>query len=256
MTVWYTWMNFSVLLDPSYLSMCPALNFSDQITCLSGGARAQKPPLPDGVTSLTGERRGGVDDLALTHLWSSMMLQRSSRSRTHSRRWRFWVIRRHASLSARWRLPLANDVASLRTLFAQSFDWLSTDGSPRGLSADRCATTKFTASTPCRAIAIWEESSGAINWMNFMIVWSRMALKSGFRFQIILSLGVWVWTLLISWWWDISWSCCLKVLWPGPPWWWGGPPRRSPHRYFSRSQGSHQLNLDRGMMSIRMSLML
>jgi hypothetical protein len=47
------------------LSMCPALNFSGQTTYLSDGAIAQKPPLPDGVTSLTGERGGGVDDLAL-----------------------------------------------------------------------------------------------------------------------------------------------------------------------------------------------
>jgi hypothetical protein len=45
------------------LSMCPALNLSGQTTYLSDGARAQKPPLPDGVASLTGECRGGVGDL-------------------------------------------------------------------------------------------------------------------------------------------------------------------------------------------------
>jgi hypothetical protein len=45
--------------------MCPSLNFSGQTTCLSDGARAQKPPRPDGVTSLTEERRGGFSDLSL-----------------------------------------------------------------------------------------------------------------------------------------------------------------------------------------------
>jgi hypothetical protein len=45
-------MNSSGLLEPSYLSMCPALNFSSQMTCLSGAARAQKPPLPSGASVL------------------------------------------------------------------------------------------------------------------------------------------------------------------------------------------------------------
>jgi hypothetical protein len=42
-----------------------ALNFSVQTTSLSDGARARKLSIPDGVTSLAGERRGGVGDLAL-----------------------------------------------------------------------------------------------------------------------------------------------------------------------------------------------
>jgi hypothetical protein len=48
------------------------------MTCLSGGARAQKSPLPDGLTSLARERHGGVGDLTLRPLRSLMMLQRSS----------------------------------------------------------------------------------------------------------------------------------------------------------------------------------
>jgi hypothetical protein len=58
-------MNSSGLPDLSYLSMCPVLNFSSQTTYLSDGARAWKPPLPVGVTSLTGEHHGRVDNLAL-----------------------------------------------------------------------------------------------------------------------------------------------------------------------------------------------
>jgi hypothetical protein len=51
MTVWYTWMNSSRLLEPSYLSIGPSLNLSCQETCLSDGARARKLPLPDGVAA-------------------------------------------------------------------------------------------------------------------------------------------------------------------------------------------------------------
>jgi hypothetical protein len=142
-------MNFSGLLEPSYLSMCPTLNISGQTTYLSDGATTRKPLLPDGVTSLTGERRGGVDDLFLRRIRSSMKLWRSSRSRPYSRRLRFKVIQRHASLSAKWRLPLADDAASLQALFSRSFDRLPTYGSPQGLPSGRCATTMFTTSSPC-----------------------------------------------------------------------------------------------------------
>jgi hypothetical protein len=113
-------MNSSGLLDPSYLSMCPALNFSSQTTCLSSAARARKSSLPGGVTPHTGERRGGVGGLALRCLRSSITLQRSPRSSSYSCiRW-FCVIRQRASLSARWRLPLADEAASLQAHFARS----------------------------------------------------------------------------------------------------------------------------------------
>jgi hypothetical protein len=89
--------------------MCPALNFSGHLICLSGVVRARKPPLPDGITSPARDHRGGVADLALRCLQSSMMLWRSSRSWPLSRNWRFRVIRHCASLSARRRLPLTED---------------------------------------------------------------------------------------------------------------------------------------------------
>jgi hypothetical protein len=57
MTMWYTRMNFLGLLDSSYLSIGPGLNLSDQVTCLSLGARVQNAPLPDGVGAHAGERR-------------------------------------------------------------------------------------------------------------------------------------------------------------------------------------------------------
>jgi hypothetical protein len=100
--------------------MCPTLNSSGQTTCLSGAARARKLPLLDGVTSLTEEPRGGVDDLALRHLLLSMLLWRSSRSRPLSRSRRCLVIHRHASLPARWRLSLADAAGSLQARFARS----------------------------------------------------------------------------------------------------------------------------------------
>jgi hypothetical protein len=57
-------MNYSGLLEPSYLSMDPGLNLSSQATYLSDGARAQKPPLPARVVTRSGEHRGGVGVLA------------------------------------------------------------------------------------------------------------------------------------------------------------------------------------------------
>jgi hypothetical protein len=57
-------MNSSRLLDPSYLLMCSVLNLSDHLTSLSGAARVQKLPLPDGMSSPARDQRGGVNDLA------------------------------------------------------------------------------------------------------------------------------------------------------------------------------------------------
>jgi hypothetical protein len=107
-------MNSSGLLDLSYLLMCPALNFSSQMTCLSGGARAWKLPLPDGVTSLDGEHRVEVGDVSLRCLWSSMMLRKLSQSQSYSHIWRCWVIHRCMLLSARWRLLLTGDAIHFR----------------------------------------------------------------------------------------------------------------------------------------------
>jgi hypothetical protein len=45
-------------------------------------------------------------------------------------------------------------------------------------------------STPCWAKAMSGESTGTIHWIDSMIVWSLTILKFGFRFQIILLLGV------------------------------------------------------------------
>jgi hypothetical protein len=50
-----------ILVDMSHIELL----WPDMTTYLSDGARAWKPLLPNGVTSLVGERRGGVDDLAL-----------------------------------------------------------------------------------------------------------------------------------------------------------------------------------------------
>jgi hypothetical protein len=133
-------MNSSRLLESSYLLMCLALNSSGQTTCLSGVARAWKPPVLDGVTSLAGERRGGVDDLALRHLRSSITLRRSSQSWSYSRYRRFCVIRRRASLSARRRLSLADAAASLQAHFAYPSDRLPMESSTRRLLADRSAS--------------------------------------------------------------------------------------------------------------------
>jgi hypothetical protein len=57
-------MNSSELLEPSYLLIDLGLNLSSQATYLSDGAKVRKPPLLVGVAAHSGERRGGVDDLA------------------------------------------------------------------------------------------------------------------------------------------------------------------------------------------------
>jgi hypothetical protein len=64
MIIWYTWMNSSRLLEPSYLLIDSGLNLSGQATCLSDGARARKSPLPTEVATHSGQCRGGVSNLA------------------------------------------------------------------------------------------------------------------------------------------------------------------------------------------------
>jgi hypothetical protein len=130
-------MNSSGLLQLSYLSMYPALNFSGQTTYLSGAARAQKPHLPDGVMSLAGDHCGLVGGLALRCLRLSMTLRRSSWPQPYSRSRRFCVIRRCALLSANRWLPLVDGTASIWARFARSCDRLPTEGSSRGLPVDR-----------------------------------------------------------------------------------------------------------------------
>jgi hypothetical protein len=56
---------------------------SGQATCLSDGAGARKPPLPDGGAAHSGERRGGINDVAQRLLLSLMTLRRSSQSRPY-----------------------------------------------------------------------------------------------------------------------------------------------------------------------------
>jgi hypothetical protein len=104
----------------------------------------------------------GVDDLALRRLRSSMTLQRASQSCPVSCRWRFWVIRCLALLSARWRLPLAEDATSLWARLTQSMDWLPTESSLQGLPTDFSATTRFAASAPYCASATRGELSGVM----------------------------------------------------------------------------------------------
>jgi hypothetical protein len=123
------------------------------------------------------ECHGGFADLTLRRLWSLMTLRRSSRSRPYSCCWQFCVIYWCMSLSARQRLPLPN--------------WLPLDGSPRWLTANcSAAITWLAASAPCWAKARRGELSGAMRWINFMMVWSRTTFKSGFRFWTNLLLGV------------------------------------------------------------------
>jgi hypothetical protein len=69
-----------ILVDVSVLELFKPDNLPERVSLSTETAP------PGGVTSLTGERRGGVDDLALRHLRSSMILWRSSRSWSHSRR--------------------------------------------------------------------------------------------------------------------------------------------------------------------------
>jgi hypothetical protein len=58
-------LSFFGLLELPYSSIGLGLNLSGHATCLSGGARAWNAPLLNRVTSLTGEHRGGVGNLAL-----------------------------------------------------------------------------------------------------------------------------------------------------------------------------------------------
>jgi hypothetical protein len=126
-----------------------ALNLAGHWTSLSGPARARKPLLPIGVTSLTNCRRGGLGVLSRKCLRSSITFRRSSRSRPYSRTLRFWVMRRHVSFPAKCQLGLNEDATSLWARLARSL-W-PPDGSLRGTSIDFSTTTRFTASAPCCA---------------------------------------------------------------------------------------------------------
>jgi hypothetical protein len=168
--------------------MWPALNLAGHWTSLSGPTRAWKPLLPVGVTPLTNCRRGGLGILSQKRLRSSIMFQRSSRSRPYSQTLWFWVMRHRASFPAKRRLGLKEDVTSLRARLARSL-W-PPDGSLRGTSIDFSATTRFAASAPCCAKRARGEPSGAICWMVSMIAYTHTALKSRFKFRISPVLGV------------------------------------------------------------------
>jgi hypothetical protein len=129
--------------------MWPALNLAGHWTSLSGPARARKPLLPVGVTSLTNCRRGGLGVLSQKCLRSSITFWRSSRSQPYSRTLRFCVMRRRASFPAKRRLRLNEDATSLQARLARSL-W-PPDGSLRGTPVNFSATTRFAASAPCCA---------------------------------------------------------------------------------------------------------
>jgi hypothetical protein len=168
--------------------MWPTLNLAGHWTSLSGPARARKPLLPVGVTSLTNCRRGGLGVLSWKRIRSSITFRRSSRSRSYSRTLRFWVMRRRASFPAKRRLGLKEDATSLRARLARLL-W-PPDGSLQGTPVDFSATTRFAASAPYCARRARGEPSGAIRWMVSMIACTRTALKSGFKFRISPVLGV------------------------------------------------------------------
>jgi hypothetical protein len=140
--------------------MWPALNLAGHWTSLSGHARARKPLLPVGVTSLTNCCRGGLGVLSRKRLRSSITFRRSSRSRPYSRTLWFWVMRRRTSFPAKRRLGLNEDATSLWTRLARSL-W-PLDGSLRGTPVDFSATIRFAASAPCCAKRARGDPSGAI----------------------------------------------------------------------------------------------
>jgi hypothetical protein len=49
---------------------------------------------------------------------------------------------------------------------------------------------RFTTSVPCCARATRGEHSGVMHWIDSIIVWSHIALKSRFRLRIILVFGI------------------------------------------------------------------
>jgi hypothetical protein len=122
--------------------------------CLGVGChtKAWKPLLPTLAMSPTRDCRGGVGVLALTRLRYSMTLRRSSRSKPYSRMLKLWVMRQHTSLSARRRLPLIDEAASLQARLARS--WLTTEGSCGELPTVHCAAMRFAALAPCWAKVI------------------------------------------------------------------------------------------------------
>jgi hypothetical protein len=123
--------------------MWPTLNLAGHWTSLSGPARAWKPILSVGVTSLTNCHRGGLGVLSRKRLRSSITFRRSSQSRPYSQTLRCWVMRHRASFLAKRRLGLNEDATSLRARLARSL-W-PPDGSLRGTPVDFSATTRFAA---------------------------------------------------------------------------------------------------------------
>jgi hypothetical protein len=140
--------------------MWPALNLAGHWTSLSGPARAWKPLLPVGVTSLTNCHRGGLVVLSQKRLRSSITFRRSSRSWSYSQTLRFWVMRRRASFPVKRRLWLNEDATSLQARLARSL-W-PPYGSLQGMSVDFSATIRFAASAPCCAKRARGEPSGVI----------------------------------------------------------------------------------------------
>jgi hypothetical protein len=168
------------LLKPSYRSMLPVLNLSGHRTCLSDPTRVLNPFFPTGATSSARDCRGGDDVLSMRRLWSSITLQRSSRSRPYSHTTWFWVMRRHTSCSHERRFRLADDAASLQTRLARSLS--PTEGSLQGTLTEFSATTRFDTSTPYWAKTVWGEPSGTMRWMVSIITWTRTILESRFKF--------------------------------------------------------------------------
>jgi hypothetical protein len=140
--------------------MWPALNLAGHWTSLSGLARARKPLLPVGVTSLTNCRQGGLGVLSRKRLRSSITFRRSSQSRLYSRTLKFWLTRCRASFLAKRRLVLNEDATLLQARLARSL-W-PPDGSLRGTPVNFSAMTRFVASAPCCAKRARGEPSGAI----------------------------------------------------------------------------------------------
>jgi hypothetical protein len=86
-------------------------------------------------------------------------------------------------LLARCLLPLVDGATSLRALFVRSCDQLPPEGSPHWFSAVGADTMMLpVASSLYWAKVMSGESSGTIHWIDSMIVWSLIVLKSGFRF--------------------------------------------------------------------------
>jgi hypothetical protein len=86
---------------------------------------------------------------------------------------------------------LAEDAASLQARFARASDRFPAEGFTHRFPVYRSAViTWLAASTPCGAKAPRGEPSGAMHWIDSMIIWSHTTLKSGFRSRTNLLSGV------------------------------------------------------------------